>query len=129
MGQVVELNKRFIEGYLHYQHEPRIIELRTKIIAYNRLLRDMGLADHQVERATNRSVKSGVLLIYRTGLLLWWSALALPGFLTHAPIFVAAKIISRRKQKGEWGRSRDCRAYERPQLRSLRQRSRLKLAM
>ncbi|EIW72795.1 hypothetical protein TREMEDRAFT_70810 [Tremella mesenterica DSM 1558] len=99
LGQVVELSKRFMEGYLHYQHEPRIIELRHRVIAYNRLLRDMGIADHQVERASNRSVKSLLLLIYRTGLLLWWGMLALPGVVLHAPVFILAKLISRQKAK------------------------------
>ena len=101
LGQVVELSKRFMEGYLHYQDEPRIIELRQRVIAYNRLLRDMGIADHQVERASNRSFKSLLLLIYRTGLLLWWAMLALPGVILHAPVFILAKVISHQKAKGE----------------------------
>jgi glycerol-3-phosphate O-acyltransferase/dihydroxyacetone phosphate acyltransferase len=100
LGQVIELNKRFMEGYLHYQHEPKIIELRTRVLAYNRLLRDMGIADHQVERASNKSVKSGLLLIYRTGLLLWWGMLSLPGVILHAPVFILAKTISHKKAKG-----------------------------
>lgn len=100
LGQVIELNKRFMEGYLHYQHEPKIIELRTRVLAYNRLLRDMGIADHQVERASNKSVKSGLLLIYRTGLLLWWGMLSLPGVILHAPVFILAKTISHQKAKG-----------------------------
>ncbi|KAK1926771.1 hypothetical protein DB88DRAFT_180717 [Papiliotrema laurentii] len=99
LGQVVELSKRFMEGYLHYQKEPKIIELRKRVIAYNRLLRDMGIADHQVERASNRSVKSALLLIYRTGLLLWWGLLSLPGVTTHAPVFILAKVISHKKAK------------------------------
>ena len=94
-----------MEGYLHYQHEPRIIELRKRVIAYNRLLRDMGIADHQVERASNRSVKSFFLLIYRTGLLLWWGLLSLPGVVLHAPVFILAKLISRQKAKGMVTRS------------------------
>jgi glycerol-3-phosphate O-acyltransferase/dihydroxyacetone phosphate acyltransferase len=88
-----------MEGYLHYQKEPKIIELRKRVIAYNRLLRDMGIADHQVERASNRSVKSALLLIYRTGLLLWWGLLSLPGVTTHAPVFILAKVISHKKAK------------------------------
>lgn len=99
IGQVIELSKRFMEGYLHYQHEPRIIALRERVIAYNRLLRDMGLADHQVERASNRSLKSLLLLVYRTGLLLWWGMLSLPGVVLHAPVFILAKIISHQKAK------------------------------
>lgn len=108
LGQVVQLSKRFMEGYLHYQHEPRIIALRKRVIKYNRLLRDMGIADHQVERASNRSFKSLLLLIYRTGLLLWWGMLALPGVILHAPVFITAKIISRRKAKGEYNQAFLC---------------------
>ncbi|WWD17819.1 hypothetical protein CI109_102262 [Kwoniella shandongensis] len=99
LGQVVELSKRFMEGYLAYQDEPKIIDLRQKVIAYNRLLRDMGIADHQVERASNRSAKALVLLVYRFGLLLWWSMLALPGAILHAPVFILAKVISIKKAK------------------------------
>ncbi|WVQ82544.1 hypothetical protein IAT38_004673 [Cryptococcus sp. DSM 104549] len=99
LGQVVELSKRLMEGYLTYKDEPKIIDLRQKVISYNRLLRDMGIADHQVERASNRSAKSAVLLVYRTGLLIWWSMLALPGAILHAPIFILAKVISIQKAK------------------------------
>ncbi|ORX35994.1 putative glycerol-3-phosphate O-acyltransferase [Kockovaella imperatae] len=99
LGQVVELSKRFMEGYLHYQHEPRIIELRDRVVLYNRKLRDLGIADHQVERASNRSIKSLLLLIYRTGLLLWWGLLSLPGVVLHAPVFILAKVISHQKAK------------------------------
>lgn len=100
LGQVVELSKRMMEGYLTYKDEPKIIDLRQKVIAYNRLLRDMGIADHQVERASSRSIKSLLLLVYRVGLLLWWSILALPGALLHAPVFILAKVISIQKAKG-----------------------------
>lgn len=89
-----------MEGYLTYMDEPKIIDLRQKVIAYNRLLRDMGIADHQVERASSRSIKSLLLLVYRVGLLLWWSILALPGALLHAPVFILAKLISIQKAKG-----------------------------
>ncbi|AAW42180.1 glycerol-3-phosphate O-acyltransferase, putative [Cryptococcus deneoformans JEC21] len=99
LGQVVELSKRMMEGYLTYKDEPKIIDLRQKVIAYNRLLRDMGIADHQVERASSRSIKSLLLLVYRVGLLLWWSILALPGALLHAPVFILAKLISIQKAK------------------------------
>ena len=48
MGQVVELNKRFLEGYLHFKDEPKVQKLRADVLKYNRLLRDLGLRDHQV---------------------------------------------------------------------------------
>ena len=48
LGQVVELNKRFLLAYSHFKDEPRIQALREKVLKYNRLLRDLGLRDHQV---------------------------------------------------------------------------------
>lgn len=48
LGQVVELNKRFLEAYLQLKDEPKIQDLRNKVLKYNRLLRDLGLRDHQV---------------------------------------------------------------------------------
>ena len=49
LGQVVELNKRFLQGYLHFKDEPKVQKLRDDVLKYNRLLRDLGLRDHQVE--------------------------------------------------------------------------------
>jgi glycerol-3-phosphate O-acyltransferase/dihydroxyacetone phosphate acyltransferase len=48
LGQVVELNRRLLEGYVHFKDEPRVQKLRTDVLKYNRLLRDIGLRDHQV---------------------------------------------------------------------------------
>ena len=47
LGQVVELNKRFIAGYEVYKDEPRLQELRERVKEYNTLLRHLGLKDHQ----------------------------------------------------------------------------------
>ena len=102
MGQVVELTKRFIEAYQVYRDEPRVSALTEKIRNYNRKLRDLGLKDHQVERATTqRKLRNLLLLVYRSGLLLAWAILALPGVITHAPIFIPAKIYSKKKAKGK----------------------------
>ena len=48
LGQVVELNRRLLEGYTHFKDEPRVQELRKGVLKYNRLVRDLGLRDHQV---------------------------------------------------------------------------------
>lgn len=100
LGQVVELNKRFLEGYLHFKDEPRIQALRTKVLKYNRLVRDLGLRDHQVPRARRASWKILGLLIYRFGLLVVWTVFSLPGVIMNAPIFITAKLMSRQKAKG-----------------------------
>jgi len=100
LGQVVELNKRFIEGYRHFKDEPRVQALKEKVLKYNRLVRDLGLRDHQVPNARNANWKTLGLLLYRVGLLSVWSVFALPGLVLNAPIILAASIMSRKKAKG-----------------------------
>ncbi|KAL9933544.1 hypothetical protein V8E36_007720 [Tilletia maclaganii] len=99
LGQVVELNRRFIMGYNKFKDEPRVIALKADVQKYNRMLMNYGLRDHQVERAHRAGWRSLGLLLYRTGLLFIWSSLALPGVVLNAPIFILAKIISRHKAK------------------------------
>ncbi|KAH9946190.1 glycerol-3-phosphate O-acyltransferase [Epithele typhae] len=99
LGQVVELNKRLLAGYMHFKDEPRVQKLRTDVLRYNRLLRDLGLRDHQVPRAQKAGWKSLGLLLYRLGLLGVWTILALPGVVLNGPIFITASIISRKKAK------------------------------
>ena len=48
LGQIVELNRRLLEGYVHFKDEPRVQTLRKDVLKYNRLVRDLGLRDHQV---------------------------------------------------------------------------------
>ena len=50
----MELNRRFLAGYLHFQAEPKVKKLRDDVLKYNRMVRDLGLRDHQVglERCT-----------------------------------------------------------------------------
>ena len=119
LGQVVELNRRLLEGYTHFKDEPRVQELRKGVLKYNRLVRDLGLRDHQVHlyfvtfplsslfdvylkvpRAQKASWKTLSLLTYRIGLLLVWTILALPGTILNGPMFILASLISRRKAKG-----------------------------
>ncbi|GAA5904898.1 uncharacterized protein JCM6883_004903 [Sporobolomyces salmoneus] len=99
LGQIVELNKRFIVGYEVYKDEPRVKELERKVKEYNTLLRYMGLKDHQIERVGRPRWRGFFLIWYRLGLLGAWGTLALPGVILNAPIFIAAKIISHKKAK------------------------------
>ncbi|KAI6028371.1 glycerol-3-phosphate O-acyltransferase [Pisolithus orientalis] len=99
LGQVVELNRRFLEGYTNFKDEPRIQKLKTDVLKYNRLLRDLGLRDHQVPRAKKASWKTLSLLMYRLLLLLIWAVLALPGTILNGPVIIPASVISRRKAK------------------------------
>ncbi|KAF9451058.1 glycerol-3-phosphate O-acyltransferase [Macrolepiota fuliginosa MF-IS2] len=99
LGQVVELNRRLLEGYIHFKDEARVQKLRTDVLKYNRLLRDLGLRDHQVPRATKASWKTLSLLTYRIILLAVWTLLALPGTILNAPMFIIASVLSRQKAK------------------------------
>ncbi|PFH54384.1 hypothetical protein AMATHDRAFT_135688 [Amanita thiersii Skay4041] len=99
LGQVVELNRRLLEGYSHFKDEPRVQNLRTDVLKYNRRVRDLGLRDHQVPKAQKASWKTLGLLTYRLALLLIWSIFALPGTILNGPMFIIASIISRKKAK------------------------------
>ncbi|PCH38236.1 glycerol-3-phosphate O-acyltransferase [Wolfiporia cocos MD-104 SS10] len=99
LGQVVELNRRFLEGYIHFKDEPKVQRLRTDVLKYNRMVRDLGLRDHQVPRAQKASWKTFGLLMYRLGVLIVWSLLALPGVILNGPIFIATSVISKKKAK------------------------------
>ncbi|KAI6118935.1 glycerol-3-phosphate O-acyltransferase [Pisolithus croceorrhizus] len=97
LGQVVELNRHFLKGYTHFKDEPRVQKLKADVLKYNRLLRDLGLRDHQVPQAKKASWKTLSLLLYRLLLLLIWGVLALPGTVLNGPVIVLASVLSRRK--------------------------------
>lgn len=99
LPQVVELNRRFIIGYLKFKDDPRIQQLKADVLRYNKMLGWAGLRDHQVERATRAGWRSLGLLFYRLGLLVMWGTMALPGVILNSPIIILAKIISRKKAK------------------------------
>ncbi|KAF8326345.1 glycerol-3-phosphate O-acyltransferase [Cantharellus anzutake] len=99
LGQVVELNKRFIEGYNHFKDEPQVKKVQADVLRYNRFLKDLGLKDHQVPRAKRAIWKTLGLLTYRVLLLLIWTTAALPGVVLNSPIFIIAAVMSRKKAK------------------------------
>ena len=101
LGQVVELNKRFLQAYLQFKDEPRIQQLKADVLKYNRRLRDLGIRDHQVPGARKASWKTFGLLCYRSLLLTVWTVFALPGVILNGPIFLTASIMSKKKAKGE----------------------------
>ncbi|KIP09126.1 hypothetical protein PHLGIDRAFT_116689 [Phlebiopsis gigantea 11061_1 CR5-6] len=99
LGQVVELNKRFLEAYVEFKDEPPVQRLREDVLKYNRILRDLGLRDHQVPGARKAGWRTFGLLCYRILLLGVWTILALPGLILNGPIFLTASIVSKKKAK------------------------------
>ncbi|KAI0741849.1 hypothetical protein C8Q80DRAFT_1274206 [Daedaleopsis nitida] len=105
LDKVIELNKRFLQAYMHFKDEPKVQKLRNDVLQYNQLLRYLGLRDHQVPKARKEGWKTLGLLMYRLALLAIWAVLALPGVVLNSPIFITASIISHRKAKDDVAKS------------------------
>ncbi|WFD40898.1 uncharacterized protein MJAP1_003889 [Malassezia japonica] len=99
LGDTVELNRKFIMGYLKHKDHPKVVEVRDAVLTYNEHLKQLGLRDHHVDRANRSRLRSTALLLYRLSMLLLWSGCALPGAILNAPIILLAKIVSKRKAK------------------------------
>ncbi|QSL65766.1 hypothetical protein MERGE_000044 [Pneumocystis wakefieldiae] len=99
LQQIVELNRRFIMGYNHYKDDPRVVKLRNSILSYNRQLYLLGIRDHQVQSANYGVFKVITLLIYRFLKFLILAIVSFPGVIIFSPVFIATKIISKRKAK------------------------------
>ena len=96
---IVELNRRLVKGYTHYKDDPRIVNLKKSVIAYNKQLWLLGVRDHQVEYAKFSAIMVILTLIYRLGKLAVMSIGTLPGLILFAPIFIASKVISIKKSR------------------------------
>ncbi|KAI5953271.1 SCT1 [Candida jiufengensis] len=98
---IVEMNRRLIIGYQHYSHEPKIQEIKKKVLKYNEMLKSLYLPDHHVEDCQEEinKVKIIPILIYRVVKLILLFTLALPGATLFSPVFLSSKIISQKKAK------------------------------
>ncbi|RCI16553.1 hypothetical protein L249_2787 [Ophiocordyceps polyrhachis-furcata BCC 54312] len=99
LPMVVELNRRLAMGYERYKEDERITSLSQAVKSYNQQLRYLNLKDHQVQYARMSLLKVLLLIVYRSAKLAVLLAFTVPGLLLFAPVFVASKIISRRKAK------------------------------
>ncbi|KAI7852556.1 hypothetical protein BDC45DRAFT_443655 [Circinella umbellata] len=99
LDQVVELNRRFLLGYKHFENDPRLIELARKVQAYNNTLKYFGLRDHQVERTKTAPFDAVTLLLTRIIRLVSLACVGFPALLLNSPIILLVSIISQKKQK------------------------------
>ncbi|KAI9016318.1 hypothetical protein CLU79DRAFT_764445 [Phycomyces nitens] len=99
IDQVVELNRRFLIGYKHFENDPRLIEISHRVKAYNNTLKYFGLRDHQVERTSTPTISAAGLLTKRILMLLLLSIIGFPALLFNYPIVLVSSIISAKKQK------------------------------
>jgi len=99
LPKIVELNRRLVKGYVQYKDDPRMVNLKKSVNAYNKQLWLLGVRDHQVEYAKFSVHQVVFTLSYRLGKLAVMAVGTLPGLVLFAPIFVASKVISIRKSR------------------------------
>jgi glycerol-3-phosphate O-acyltransferase/dihydroxyacetone phosphate acyltransferase len=96
---VIELNRRLVKGYERYKDDPRIVNLKKSVLAYNKSLLQLQIRDHQVDYAKLPILKVLGMLIYRLTKLILLSVGVLPGLVLFSPVFIAGKLISIQKSK------------------------------
>ena len=96
----VEMNRRLLNGYLHFKDDPKVVKLKDDILRYNENLKSMKIPDHLVG---NTEVKSKFLVLSElllAGLqVAVLGLLALPGIILFSPVFIATKRISEVKRR------------------------------
>ncbi|SCU87574.1 LAMI_0D06612g1_1 [Lachancea mirantina] len=99
LSMVIEMNRRLVKGYQTYKEDPRIIQLKEDVMKYNANLRHFNIPDHQVEGAKIDFAKNLSILVLRSIRLCVSLTLALPGIIMFSPVFIVAKIISKKKAR------------------------------
>ncbi|CAB4404209.1 unnamed protein product [Rhizophagus irregularis] len=99
LSDVIELNRRFVEGYMKFKDDSRVQEMNNKIMIYNQLLIYHGLRDHQVNRTGLGKGRAFALFVYRLLLLTVWVVIGSPGFIMNIPLIMITRVISAKKQK------------------------------
>ncbi|THY41951.1 hypothetical protein D6C99_07635 [Aureobasidium pullulans] len=99
LPMIVELNRRLVKGYTTYKDDPRIVNLKKSILAYNKELMMLNIRDHQVSYAKFSIFKVLLTLFYRLGKLLVLAIAVLPGLVLFAPVFITGKVYSIKKSR------------------------------
>ncbi|KAJ3207449.1 hypothetical protein HK099_000265 [Clydaea vesicula] len=99
LASVAKLTRKFVKGYVEYQHEPKVIELTKRVREYNAMLKSYGIRDHQVKNTSIGRGTAFVRLLLRLLAGLFLSLILLPGAILNFPIILITSIISKRKAK------------------------------
>ena len=91
----VELNRRFLSGYLNAAAEPDTIEFRKQVENYQARLDALGLKDYQL-RKTMSVGKAFRRLLARSVTMSLLFPLAIPGVLLHLPVGWLAAYVGNR---------------------------------
>jgi 1-acyl-sn-glycerol-3-phosphate acyltransferase len=88
----VELNRRFVAGYLRDKHKPELQALSLEVEDYQARLDMLGLKDHQLRQTPTFAIASRKVLL-RSLKMLALLPLAIPGALLHLPVgWIAATV-------------------------------------
>jgi len=91
-GQYVELNRRFVDGYLQASDDPEMQEFRRGIEDYQARLDMLGIKDHQLRQPMSLGQAFRKLML-RLITMLVFLPLAIPGALLHLPVgWIAAAV-------------------------------------
>jgi 1-acyl-sn-glycerol-3-phosphate acyltransferase len=94
-SEYIELNRRFVEGYLQDIHKPKMQSLSLEVEEYQARLDMLGLKDHQLRQPVTLANASRKVLL-RGLTMIALLPLAIPGALLHLPVgWVAATIGER----------------------------------
>ncbi len=94
-SKYIELNRRFVEGYLKNIHKPAMQSLSSAVEEYQARLDMLGLKDHQLRQEVTLANASRKILL-RGLTMIALLPLAIPGALLHLPVgWVAATLGER----------------------------------
>jgi glycerol-3-phosphate O-acyltransferase/dihydroxyacetone phosphate acyltransferase len=94
-SEYIELNRRFVDGYLQNIHKPNMQTLSLEVEEYQAQLDMLGLKDHQLRQPISLANASRKVLL-RGLRMIALLPLAIPGALLHLPVgWVAATLGER----------------------------------
>ncbi len=93
--QYIELNRRFVAGYLELAGHPDLEAFRHEVEDYQARLDLLGLRDHQLRRAISLPALTR-RLIARSAMIVLLLPLAAPGALLHLPVAWVAATVGKR---------------------------------
>ena len=94
-GEYIELNRRFVEGYLSKKAEPEMQAFRRDVDDYQSRLDALGLKDYQLRGPVSVS-KAFRRLMMRSISLMLLLPIAIPGVLLHLPVGWIAAFVGER---------------------------------
>lgn len=93
----IELNRRFVKGYIKYRDDPKVMQLRQSILDYNNLLLAFGIKDHQVKSTQIDTITLISQLSFHLSVLIVFGLISLPGFIINFPALYFIGRISKKK--------------------------------